>query len=159
MLTCTFPGWFCFLPPTHITSVQRMHRSSCRVITGCLSSTSIPLLYLEALLPPLRVTLTHQSLTLLEKALRLPSISPLASLANSNPCTRFKKGSWRSFSRPSLSCKPLIFFLLNLPSLPLLFTLSHTNSLLHALVMTLPSQRCSYFPLILPFPQRHHCLD
>ena len=77
----------------------RMHRSSCRVITGCLSSTPIPLLHIEALLHPLRVTLTHQSLSFFERALRLPSTFPIASLANSNPRTRLKKSSWRSFSR------------------------------------------------------------
>ena len=76
-----------------------MHRSSCRVITGCLSSTPISLLHIEALLPPLRVTLTHQSLSFFEQALRLPSTFPIASLANSNPRTRLKKSSWRSFSR------------------------------------------------------------
>ena len=76
-----------------------MHRSSCRIITGCLSSTPIPLLHIEALLPPLRVTLTHQSLSFFEQALRLPSTFPIASLANSNPRTRLKKSSWRSFSR------------------------------------------------------------
>ena len=76
-----------------------MHRSSCRVITGCLSSTPIPLLHIEALLPPLRVTLTHQSLSFFERALRLPPTFPIASLANSNPRTRLKKSSWRSFSR------------------------------------------------------------
>ena len=86
-----------------------MHRSSCRVITGCLSSTPIPLLHIEALLLPLRVTLTHQlplrvtlthqSLSFFERALRLPSTFPIASLANSNPRTRLKKSSWRSFSR------------------------------------------------------------
>ena len=76
-----------------------MHRSSCRVITGCLSSTPIPLLHIEALLPPLRVTLTHQSLSFFERALRLPSTFSIASLANSNPRTRLKKSSWRSFSR------------------------------------------------------------
>ena len=75
-----------------------MHRSFCRVITGCLSSTPIPLLYIEALLPPLRVTLTHQSLSFFERALRLPPTFPIASLANSNPRTRLKKSSWRSFS-------------------------------------------------------------
>ena len=76
-----------------------MHRSSCRVITGCLSSTPIPLLHIEALLPPLRVTLTHQSLSFFERALCLPPTFPIASLANSNPRTRLKKSSWRSFSR------------------------------------------------------------
>ena len=76
-----------------------MHRSSCRVITGCLLSTPNPLLHIEALLPPLRVTLTHQSLSFFERALRPPPTFPIASLANSNPRTRLKKSSWRSFSR------------------------------------------------------------
>ena len=76
-----------------------MHRSSCRVITGCLSSTPIPLLHTEALLPPLQITLTHQSLFFFERALRLPPTFPIASLANSNPRTHLKKSSWRSFSR------------------------------------------------------------
>ena len=48
---------------------------------------------------PLRVTLTHQSLSFFERALRLPPTFPIASLANSNPRTRLKKSSWRSFSR------------------------------------------------------------
>ena len=99
ILTYASPGWFPFSSPTHITSVERMHRSSCRVITDCLSSTPIPLLHIEALLPPLRVTLTHQSLSFFERALRLPPTFPIASLANSNPRTRLKKSSWRSFSR------------------------------------------------------------
>ena len=90
------PSWFPFLSPTHITTVERMYRSSCIVITGCLSSTPIPI---EALLPPLRITVINQSLSFFERALRLPSTFPLASLANSNPRTRLKKGSWRSFSR------------------------------------------------------------
>ena len=92
-----------------------MHRSSCRVITGCLSSTPILLLHIKALLPPLRLTLTHQSLSFFERALRLPPTFPIASLANSNPRTRIKKSSWRSFFRshnltPNLhfTRKPLI---------------------------------------------------
>ena len=99
ILTYASPNWFPFSSPTHITSMERMHRSSCRVITGCLSSTPIPLLHIEALLPPVRFTFTHQSLSFFERALRLPSIFPIASLANSNPRTRLKKSSWRSFSR------------------------------------------------------------
>ena len=93
ILTYASPGWFPFSSPTHITSVERMHRSSCRLITGCLLSTPIPLLHIEALLPPLRVTLTHQSLSFFERALRLPFTFPIASLANSNPRTRLKKSS------------------------------------------------------------------
>ena len=99
ILTYASPGWFSFSSPNRITSMERMHRSSCRSITVCLSSTPIPLLHIEALLPPLRVTLTHQSLSFFERALRLPSTFPIASLANSNPRTHLKKSSWRSFSR------------------------------------------------------------
>ena len=122
-----------------------MHRSSCRAITGCLSSTSIPLLHVKALLPPLRVTLTHQSLSL--KDLRIPLAFSLASLANFNPCTRLKKGSWRSFSQSHnltpnlhLAREPLFLYPLNLPGLPFLLTPSHSNSFSHALLMT-PSLR------------------
>ena len=85
ILTYASPGWFPFSSPTHITSVERMHRSSCRVITSCLSSTPIPLLHIEALLPPLQVTLTHQSLSFFKRALRLPPTFPIASLSISNP--------------------------------------------------------------------------
>ena len=115
ILTYAFPGWFSFSSLIHITSVERMHRSTCRVITGCLSSTPIPLLHVEALLPPLRVTLTYQSLSFFKQAFRLPSTFPIASLANSNPPTRLKTSSWRSFSRSHnltpnlhLSREPLI---------------------------------------------------
>ena len=106
-------GFLSHLLRTHITSVERMHRSSCRLITGCLSSTPIPLLYIKALIPPPCVTLTHQSVSFFERALRIPSTFLLASLAISNFRTRLKKGSWRSFSRSHnlnpnlhLSCKP-----------------------------------------------------
>ena len=110
-----------------------MHRSSCRVNTGCLSSTPIPLLHIEAL-PPLRVTLTHQSLSF-ERALRLPSTFPLASLANSNARTRLKKGSWKSFSRSHnltpnlhLAREPLILCPPNPPGLSHLLTQFHSTS-------------------------------
>ena len=112
-----------------------MHRSSCRVITGCLSSTPIPLLHIVALLPALRVTLSHQSLSFFEQALRLPPIFPIASLANSNPRTRFKKSSWKSFSRSHnltpnlhLAREPLILC----PPKPPWFTPS-TYTILHHL--------------------------
>ena len=123
-----------------------MHRSSCRVITGCLSSTPIPLLHIEALLPPLRVTLTHQSLSFFERALRLPPTFPIASLANSNPRTRLKKSSWRFFFRSHnltpnlhLTREPLILFPPKPPGLPHLVTQSHSTSHPHALAKTPPS--------------------
>ena len=130
-----------------ITSTKRMHRSFCRIITGCLSSTPIPLLHIEALLPPLRVILTHQSLSFFERALRLPPTFPIASLANSNPHTRLKKSSWRSFSRSHnltpnlhLTREPLILCPPKPPGLPHLVTQSHSTSHPHALAKTpLPS--------------------
>ena len=167
ILTYASPGWFPFSSPTHITSVERMHRSSCRVITGCLSSTPIPLLHIEALLPPLRVTLTHQSLSFFERALRLPPNFPTASLANSNPRTRLKKSSWRSFSRSHnltpnlhLTREPLILCPPKPPGLPHLITQPHSTSHPHALAKTpLPSQHCSYLPSFHSISQRYLCLD
>ena len=167
ILTYASPGWFPFLYPTHITSVERMHRSSCRVITGCLSSTSIFLLHIEALLSPLRVTLTHQSLSFFERALRLPSTFSIASLANSNPRTRLKKSSWRSFSRshnltsnPHLSREPLIFCPPKPPwSTPSTYTISlHLSSPCFAKT-PLPSQHHSYLPSFLPISQQYLCMD
>ena len=37
-------GWFCFLSITNTTKLERLHRAASRVITGCLSSSPIPLL-------------------------------------------------------------------------------------------------------------------
>ena len=58
-----------------------------------------PLLLLEAQLPPLKLTLEHQTLYSFERALRLPSdFSSLYALAIKNvPCRLKKKPSWRSF--------------------------------------------------------------
>ena len=71
-----------FLSHPPPTSPLWRGRSSCRVITGCLSSTPIFLLHIEALLPPLRVTLTHQFLSYFEGALRL--LHPFLSLSHSS---------------------------------------------------------------------------
>ena len=168
ILTYASPGWFPFSSPTHITSVERMHRSSCRVITGCLSSTPIPLLHIEALLPPLRVTLTHQSLSSFERALRLPPTFPIASLANSNPRTRLKKSSWRSFSRlhnltPNLHLtrEPLILCPPKPPwSAPSNYTISlHLSSPCSRKDPPLPLQHYSYLPSFHSISQRYLCLD
>ena len=73
LLTHASPGWFPFLSPTNFTKLERLHRAASRAITGCLSSSPIPLLLSEASLPPLRVTLTHFTLLSYERALRLPT--------------------------------------------------------------------------------------
>ena len=59
LLTYTLPGWFPFLSATNITKLERLHRAASRVITGCLSSSPISLLLIEASLHPLQVTLTY----------------------------------------------------------------------------------------------------
>ena len=134
-----------------------MHRSSCKVITGCLSSTPIPLLHKEALLSPLRVTLTHQSLSFFERALRLLSTFPIASLANSNPRTLLKKSSWRSFSRSHnlnpnlhLAREPLILCPPKPPGLHHLLTQFHSISHPHALAKTPPPFATPQLPPIFP---------
>ena len=45
--------WFPFLSITKITKLECLHLAASRAITGCHSSSSIPLLLSEASLPPL----------------------------------------------------------------------------------------------------------
>ena len=56
--------------------IWKFYTAACRVITGCLSSTPSSLLLLEAQLPPLKLTLEHQTLYSFERALCLPPTSP-----------------------------------------------------------------------------------
>ena len=62
LLTYASPGWFPFLSATNFTKLECLHGAASRAITGCLSSSPIPLLLSEASLPPLQVTLTHFTL-------------------------------------------------------------------------------------------------
>ena len=107
VLTYASLGWFPFLCNTATNHLEVLHRAACRVITGCLSSTSSSLLLLEAQLPPLKLTLEHQTLYSFECALRLPpDFSSLYALATRNvPCRLKKKPSWRSYC--SLATQPL----------------------------------------------------
>ena len=127
LLTYASPGWFPFLSATNITKLERLHRAASRAITGCLSSSPIPLLLSEASLPPLRVTLTHFTLFFYERALRLPTSFPISGLARLGVKPRLCRSSWRAFasthplmlpstcSREALvACPP--FFPWNLPS-------------------------------------------
>ena len=63
LLTFISLKWFPFLSATNITKLERLHRAASRAIAGCLSSSPVPLLLSEASLPPLRVTLTHFTLS------------------------------------------------------------------------------------------------
>ena len=80
LLTYASPEWFPFLSATNITKLERLHRAVSRAITGCLSSSPIPLLLSEASLPPLRVTLTYFTLSSYGWALRIPTSFPISGL-------------------------------------------------------------------------------
>ena len=82
VLTYASPGWFPFLCNTATNHLEVLHRAACRVITGCLFSTPSSRLLLEAQLPPLKLTLEHQTHYSFERALRLPlDFSSLYALA------------------------------------------------------------------------------
>ena len=98
LLTYASPGWFPFLSATNITKLERLHRAASRAITGCLSSSPIPLLLTAASLPPLRVTLTHFTLFSHERALRLPTSFPISGLARLGVKPRLCRSSWRAFA-------------------------------------------------------------
>ena len=134
LLTYASPGWFPFLSVTNITKVERLHRAASRDITGCLSSSNIPLLLSEASLPPLRVTLTHFTLSSHERALCLPTSFPISGLASFGVKPRLCRSSWRAFasthplmlpstslSEDLLACPPFLPW--NLPSFTMEFTL------------------------------------
>ena len=52
LLTYASAGWFPFLSITNITKLERLHQAASRAITGCLSSSPIPLLLSEAFYLP-----------------------------------------------------------------------------------------------------------
>ena len=105
LLTYASPGRFPFLSATNITKSKRLHRVAGRAITGCLSSSPIPLLPSEASLPPLRVTLTHFAFSSYERVLRLPASFPISGLASLRIKPRLCRSSWRAFA----STHPLMF--------------------------------------------------
>ena len=87
-----------FLSVTNLIKLERLHRAASRAITGCFSSFPIPLLFSEASLPPLRVTLIHFILLSCEQALRLPSSFPISGLARLVVKPRLCRSSWRAFA-------------------------------------------------------------
>ena len=98
LLTYTSPGWFPFLSVANMTKLERPHRAASRTITGCLSSSPIPLLLSEAFLLPLRVTLTQFTLSSYERAFRLPTSFPISGLARLGVKPRLRRSSWRAFA-------------------------------------------------------------
>ena len=98
LLTYASPGWFPFLIVTNITKLERLHRAASRAITGCLSSSSIPLFLSEASFPPFRVTLTHFTLLSYERALRLPTSFFILGLTRLGVKPRLCRSSGRAFA-------------------------------------------------------------
>ena len=98
LLTYASPGWFPFLSTTNLTKLEHLHQAATRAITGCLSSSPIPLLLTKASLPPLRVTLTHFTLFSYEQALRLPTSFPISGLARLGVKPRLCRSSWRALA-------------------------------------------------------------
>ena len=98
LLTYASPGWFPFLSATNVTKLERLYRAVSCAITGCLSSTPIPLLLTEASLPPLRATLTHFTFLPYERALRLPTSFPISGLARLGVKPRLFRSSWIAFA-------------------------------------------------------------
>ena len=78
--------------------IGSLHRAASCAITGCLSSSPIPLLLIEASLPPLQVTLTHFTLFSYERALCLPTSFPISGLARLGVKPRLCRSSWRAFA-------------------------------------------------------------
>ena len=98
LLTYASPRWFPFLSVTNIIKLERLHRAASRAIAGCLSSSPIPLHLSEVSLPPLRVTLTHFTLSSYERALSLPTSFPISGLARLEVKPRLCRSSWRAFA-------------------------------------------------------------
>ena len=92
------PRWFPSLTVANITKLERLRRAARRAITGCLSSSPIPLLLSEASLPLLRVTLTDFILSTYKRALHLPIAFSILGLARLGVKPRFCTSSWRAFA-------------------------------------------------------------
>ena len=106
LLTYAPPGWFPFLSATNFTKLECLHQVASRAITGCLSTSPIPLLPSEAYLPPLQFTLTHFTLLSYERALHLPTSFPISGLARLGVRPRLCRSSWRAFASTHLLMLP-----------------------------------------------------
>ena len=106
LITYASPGWFPFLNSTNLTKLECLHQAASRAITSCLSSSPIPLLLMEAFLPPLLVTLTHFTLSSYERAFCLPTSFPISGLARLGVKPRLCRSSWRAFASTRLLMLP-----------------------------------------------------
>ena len=85
------PSWFPYCSKSVLSVLLRLHNFSCRIITGCLSSSPLPLLHLESKLPPLDISLIHTTLSFYDRSLRIST--PLRPLLTSSPLSRLKSKS------------------------------------------------------------------
>ena len=76
--------------------MERIHLAASCAITGCLSSSPIPLQLSQASLSPIRVILAHFTLPFYERALRLPTSIPISGLARFGVKPRFCRSSRRA---------------------------------------------------------------
>ena len=139
LLPYASPEWFPFLSVTNFTKSERFHRAPSRAITGCFSSSPIPLLLYETSLPLIRVTLTHFTLLSYERAFRFPTSFTISCLARLGVKPRLCRSFWRGFapthpvmlpstcSREALLARSL-FPPWNLPSFTVESTLSFSCS-------------------------------
>ena len=87
-----------FLNVANITKLECLHQAASRAISGCLSSSHIPILLSKASLSPLRVTLTHFILLSYEQALRLPTFFSILDLVRLGVKPRVCRSSWKAFA-------------------------------------------------------------
>ena len=131
--------WFPFFSVTNISKLEHLHQAASCAIIGCFSSSSIPLLFSKASLPPLQVTLTHFTFSSYERALCLPTSFSISGLARQGVKLSLYRSLWRAFvfihllMLPStsprealLACPP--FPPWNLPSFTVESTLSSSHS-------------------------------
>ena len=98
LFTYASPGWFLFLSATNFTKLDHLHKAACRTITGCFSSSPIPLVLYEASLLSIRVILTHFTLSSYERALRLLTSFLISGLARLEVKPRLCRSSLRAFA-------------------------------------------------------------
>ena len=103
--------------------LECLHRAACRTISGCLSSSPVPLLFSQASLPLLQVTLTHFALSSCEHALHLPTSFSISGLARLENETKTLQIFLESFGVHSLAHTFFYFFLEKLFLLPTLSSL------------------------------------
>ena len=104
-----YPDGFLFLSGTNIAKLERHHRAVSRAITGCLSFSPISLLFSKTSPPPLRVTLTHFTLSPYERALCLPTSFNISGLARLGMKPRLCRSSWRALASTQLLIPPSTF--------------------------------------------------